>query len=148
MSQHPAAAHVTDLAALYVLLIEKILQGEPIPSDEVGIYFGVAYKISWWKVMSAISQALHSRGLVKDLEPQFWSSYDAAADELGWPRAYIRGMGTSSPKLIPLNAYKLGWKPKWGESRFMESIDDEVQAALDLDTGATSLYDSIQTSKS
>ncbi|KZL68076.1 nad dependent epimerase dehydratase family protein [Colletotrichum incanum] len=145
---HPAAAHVTDLAALYVLLIEKILQGEPIPSDEVGIYFGVAYKISWWKVMSAISLALHSRGLVKDPEPQFWPSYDAAADELGWPRAYIRGMGASSPKLLPVNAYKLGWTPKWDESRFMESIDDEVQAALELDTGATSLYDSLKATNS
>ncbi|KAK6216565.1 nad dependent epimerase dehydratase family protein [Colletotrichum tabaci] len=58
---HPAAAHVTDLAALYVLLIEKILQGDPIPSDEVGIYFGVAYTMSWWKVMSAIARALHSQ---------------------------------------------------------------------------------------
>ncbi|WQF88868.1 Putative NAD-dependent epimerase/dehydratase, NAD(P)-binding domain superfamily [Colletotrichum destructivum] len=145
---HPAAAHVTDLAALYVLLIEKILQGDPIPSDEVGIYFGVAYTMSWWKVMSAIARALHSRGLVKDLEPQFWPSYDTAADELGWPRAYIRGMGASSPQLIPRNADKIGWKPEWDESRFMESIDDEVQDALDLDTGTTSLYDSVQASKS
>ncbi|OBR07670.1 Nad dependent epimerase dehydratase family protein [Colletotrichum higginsianum IMI 349063] len=144
---HPAAAHVTDLAALYVLLIEKILQGDPIPSDEVGIYFGVAYTMSWWKVMSAIARALHSRGLVKDLEPQFWPSYDAAADELGWPRAYTRGMGASSPQLIPCNAYKIGWKPEWDESRFMESTTDEVQDALDLDTGTTSLYDSIKASK-
>ncbi|KAK1983626.1 hypothetical protein LZ30DRAFT_713824 [Colletotrichum cereale] len=144
---HPVAVHVTDLAALYVLLIEKILQREPIPSDDVGIYFGVAHTMSWWKVMSAIAQALYDRGLVKDMEPQVWSSYNAAADELGWPRAYIRGMGASSPKLVPLNAYKLGWKPEWDESRFMDSIDDEVQSALDLDTGATSLYDSLQASK-
>lgn len=94
-SQHPVVAHVTDLSALYLLLIEKILQRETIPSDEAGIYFGAAFKTSQWKILSAISKSLHSRGLVKQLEPQVWSSYDTAADELGWPRAYIRGMGTS-----------------------------------------------------
>lgn len=94
-SQHPVAAHVTDVAALYILLIEKILEREPIPSDEVGFYFGNAFKTSWWNIMSGISQALHARGLVKNSEPQVWTSYETAADELDWPRAYIRGMGAS-----------------------------------------------------
>lgn len=83
------------MSALYVLLIEKVLQGEQVPSGEEGYYFAMAHRAPWWKIMSAIAKSLHSRGLVSNPEPQIWPSYDTAADSLGYPRAYIRGMGTS-----------------------------------------------------
>ena len=75
--------------------MEKILQREDIPSDQDGTYFGLAHKVSWWKIKKLIAQNLYERGLVDDPKPRVWPSYEQAADELGFPRAYIRGMGSS-----------------------------------------------------
>ena len=93
--QTPPALHISDLTALYALLVEKILQKEPIPSGEKGYYFAMAHKISWWTVMSYLAKGLHQRGLVTEPEAQTWPSYDMAADNLGWPRQFVRAMGTS-----------------------------------------------------
>lgn len=44
---------------------------------------------------------------------------------------------------IAVNAYKLGWKPKWTEEDQVQRLDEDIQACLDLDTGRLSLYDSL-----
>lgn len=88
--------HVSDLTALYVLLLEKILQSEPVPTGESGYYFAMAHRSPWWKVMDGLAKSLHSRGLVKEPEAKVWSSYDVAADTLGFPRLYIRAIGMST----------------------------------------------------
>ena len=45
--------------------------------------------------------------------------------------------------MIAVNAYKLGWQPSWNQQKFLESIDDEVQAVQELDTIKPSLFDSL-----
>ena len=52
-----------------------------------------------------------------------------------------------SGDLIAINAYKLGWKPQWDEQRFLDGIGQEVEDALEFDTGGTSLYNVILPSK-
>lgn len=89
------ATHVTDLAVLYALLVENILQHNPIPSDDKGIYFGLAHRMSWWKIRERMAENLYNRGLVNEPNVQTWPSYEQAADELGFPRAYIRAMSTA-----------------------------------------------------
>ena len=49
----------------------------------------------------------------------------------------------SSDNLIAENAYKLGWKPGWNKDRFLENIDDEIQAVLELGQAKSSLMDSL-----
>lgn len=39
---------------------------------------------------------------------------------------------------MAVNGYKLGWQPKWTQEMFLESIDDEVQDVLELDTAQPS----------
>ncbi|KAJ4221146.1 hypothetical protein NW759_007215 [Fusarium solani] len=73
-----------------------------------------------------------------------WPSYDEAAETMGFPRLYMRAIGTSSGHLIPENALKLGWKPKWDERRFLDSLDDEIEAVQQLDTVKMSLFDSLK----
>jgi hypothetical protein len=50
---------------------------------------------------------------------------------------------TNSGDMVPVNALRLGWKPKWDEKRFLENLDGEVQSVLDFDTVPASLYDSL-----
>jgi hypothetical protein len=44
---------------------------------------------------------------------------------------------------VPANAYALGWQPKWDKERFLESMDDEIRAVLELDTVKATLFDSL-----
>jgi len=83
------------LATFYALLIEKILQKEPIPSGEKGYYFAMAHRAHWWDVMQRLAEALHSRGLMAEPKAAIWPSDETAAEYLGFPRLYVRAMGTS-----------------------------------------------------
>ncbi|KAI4863797.1 NAD(P)-binding protein [Hypoxylon rubiginosum] len=143
---HPPAVHISDLVAFYALLIEKILQKENIPKGEDGYYFVIAHRAPWWAIMQRLAEALYARGLVDEPKTQIWPSYDVAAESLGFPRVYMKAIGTSSGQLVAVNAYRLGWQPKWDEERFLDSMDDEVQSVLELDTVKPSLFDPVSTS--
>ncbi|KAI2628092.1 NAD(P)-binding protein [Hypomontagnella submonticulosa] len=139
----PPALHISDLTALYSLLLEKILQKESIPMGEQGYYFAIVHRVPWWDVMQRIAEVLYASGLVTEPKPQVWPSDDMAADYLGFPRAHIRAMGTFSGQLVPVNAYKLGWQPKWDQEKFLASIDDEVQAVRELDSVKPTVFEAI-----
>jgi hypothetical protein len=81
--------------ALYALLVEKILQKDPIPSGEKGYYFAMAHKVPWWDVMQRIAESLYARGLVEEPKAQTWPSYEMAAEYLQFPVQYVRAMGAS-----------------------------------------------------
>ncbi|KAF9878654.1 NAD dependent epimerase/dehydratase [Colletotrichum karsti] len=139
------AVHVSDLAELYTILTEKTLLKEPIPSGAKGYYFGVAHQVSWWDVMQKLAEVLHARGLVTEPAAQVWPSDDVAAEALGFPKLYIRAMGTASGNLVSENSCQLGWQPKWTREKFLASIDDEVEDILELDTVKTSLFSELLT---
>jgi hypothetical protein len=88
-------AHVSDVAPVYRLLVEKILQKEPTPSGEEGYYFVVAHKIQWWTVLDRIAESLYARGLVTEPKSRIWPSDEMAAEYLGLPPLYLRAMCTS-----------------------------------------------------
>jgi hypothetical protein len=92
----PPAAHISDLVALYNLLLEKCLLKEPIPTGEHGYYFAMAHRAPWWEVMHRLAKALYTRGLVSEPEVYTWPSDAMAAEYLQLPELYIRAMGTST----------------------------------------------------
>jgi dTDP-4-dehydrorhamnose reductase len=99
--KNPPATHISDLATLYALLVEKIIQKEPIPSGEGGYYFAMAHRGSWWDIMQRIAESLHARGLVARPSAVPWPSYDLAAQRLGFPAPYVRAMATSRCVHVP-----------------------------------------------
>lgn len=48
-----------------------------------------------------------------------------------------------SANIIADNAFKLGWKPKWDETCFLDNIDDEIMSVLELGKAKSSLIDSL-----
>lgn len=142
-SKSPPATHISDLVRLYGLLVGKILQKEPIPTGENGYYFAMAHRLPWWKVMERLAAVMHVQGLVTSPEVKTWPSYELAAETLRFPLLYLPAMGTSTGDLIPVNAFKLGWQPIWTEGMLLESIDDEVQAALESDNVNMTLFDAL-----
>ena len=85
-----------DLAKLYTLILEKVVQGELTPSGERGYYFAMAHRSSMWSVAEGLAASLYRRGLVDSAEVKVWPSDQKAAEELGFPARYIRAMCTSS----------------------------------------------------
>lgn len=47
------------------------------------------------KTNAKLAQHMHARGMVTDPVPKVWSSWDVAADNLGFPRALIKAMATN-----------------------------------------------------
>lgn len=48
-----------------------------------------------------------------------------------------------SGQQVAVNPYLLGWQPKWNQKRFLDSIDDEIQAALDEKPLESTLFNTI-----
>ncbi|KAI0911677.1 hypothetical protein F4823DRAFT_281942 [Ustulina deusta] len=138
-----AAVHISDLAEYYLLFLEKILQGEKLPSGELGYYFSVAHEVGWWAIAQALAIALHNRGLVTEPTAKIWPSEDMAAEALGLPRQFVRLMHTARVTIDYKNRYPLGWQPRWDQQRFLASMDDEVTATFEHDKGRTTLFDSL-----
>jgi hypothetical protein len=46
-----------------------------------------------------------------------------------------------------VNAYQLDWQPKWDKERFLESMDDEIEAVQELDKVKASVFDLLASSK-
>lgn len=93
--------------------------------------------------MDLLAKAMHARGLVDSPNAEIWPSYDQAADEYGFPRAFVRAMGAASGDIVAEKPFELGWKPQWNEKKFLESIDQEVQDVLELDSGTVSTFDAL-----
>lgn len=82
--------------------------------------------------------------------PILWDSRACICELLALPGEIfprcdrINKLTAGSGHLIPENALKLGWKPKWDERRFLDSLDDEIEAVQQLDTVKMSLFDSLK----
>ncbi|KAK5632994.1 hypothetical protein RRF57_008708 [Xylaria bambusicola] len=139
-----AAVHISDLAEYYVLFIKKILQGEKLPSGEVGYYFSVAHEAGWWDMTASLATVLYDRGLVTKPTVQIWPSDDVAADALDLPRQFVRLMHTARVTIDYKNGYPLGWQPKWDEHRLLANMAEEVNTSLRYDKGRTTLFDTLK----
>ena len=49
----------------------------------------------------------------------------------------------SSENIISENKHRIGWNPTWNKDRFLQNIDDEIQAVLELGKAKSSLIDSL-----
>lgn len=50
----------------------------------------------------------------------------------------------SSEATITENTHRIGWKPGWNEERFLQNMDDEVQAVLELGQAKSSGMESLR----
>jgi 3-methyladenine DNA glycosylase AlkD len=85
-----SGVHISDLTALYGLLIWKILKKEIIPSAKEGYYFALAHHLYWWEVMDHLASALKARNLLTHTKVETWLSDDAAAEAMGVPAQFVK----------------------------------------------------------
>ncbi len=55
--------HISDVATMYEILVNKILAKEVIPSGEAGYYFIEAGEVQWQDISTSLARAGHEAGL-------------------------------------------------------------------------------------
>ncbi|KAL9609303.1 MAG: hypothetical protein Q9167_005921 [Letrouitia subvulpina] len=138
-----SSVHISDITALYGRIIQKILKKEAIPNGTEGYYFAVAHELHWWEVLDRLAVALNARGLVTDTKTQLWPSDEVAAETLGVPVQFVQTLWNSGDNIVSENKHRLGWKPVWTKDRFLQNIDDEIEAVLELGKAKSSLIGSL-----
>jgi hypothetical protein len=156
-----SAVHVSDIAAFYGKMVEKILLKEPIPSGEKGYYFAKVHDIQWWEVLDRLAVALEARGLATNSIVQIWSDDETAAKVLGVPVQFVSILWSSryvlcdnsrdgveanlvpSSNMFAVNKQHLGWEPVWNRERLLTNIGDEIDAVLELGQAKSSLIGSL-----
>lgn len=81
--------HITDLVALYMLLVQSIVKQKPIPSGKEGYYFAIAHEEVWHDITGGLATRLYRRGKISDPNTAVWPSDEAAAQALGVPVGFL-----------------------------------------------------------
>ncbi|KAK2753263.1 hypothetical protein FQN54_007954 [Arachnomyces sp. PD_36] len=138
-----SAVHISDLTALYGLIVKKVLQGQTIPSGREGYYFGIAHDFFLGDFLDHLAVAMKSRGLITDSQVQIYPNNQVAAESLGVPEPFVRVLWNSGNNLVAQIPFRIGWEPQWSKDRFYENIDDEIDAVLELGKAKSSMIDSL-----
>ncbi|KAL4860572.1 hypothetical protein BDV12DRAFT_204901 [Aspergillus spectabilis] len=127
-----SAVHISDLTALYRLIINRILCGESetIPQNKEGYYFALAHDLFLGDVLDHLWLSLYSRGLVTDARTRIYPSDQIAVESLDVPKKFVQTLWNSGDNMVAEIPRRIGWRPAWGKKRFIENIDDEIDAAM------------------
>ncbi|KAG7822309.1 hypothetical protein KL928_000784 [Ogataea angusta] len=115
--------HIEDVAALYILIVQKFVAKESFPSGYKGYYFAADGTPHLWKdVAMAVTKLLVARKLISDPRIDKLSP-EEVEKQFGLPALFWG----SNVKTIPDLGKSIGWKPtKSSDSEFWASIDAEV----------------------
>ena len=131
------------MTALYEQIVVKVLSNEALESGKKGYYFALAHDVQWSETLARLASTLQARGLVTDTKINVWPSDEEAAGAMGVPATFVQLLWNSGEDLVADNKGRLGWEPKWDKKRFLDRMDDEVQAVLDEGKAKSSLIDSL-----
>ncbi|KAF5693087.1 NAD dependent epimerase dehydratase [Fusarium denticulatum] len=121
--------HVEDIAALYTLILARIVKDGDVPFGKEGFFFANHGKQSWLDIAKEIARVGHHRGKLA-AEPESvglkevskaWFDGDEHLTELGLcSRSETRGD----------RSRELGWEPVKDDSRWIETVTEEFDVAL------------------
>ncbi len=80
--------HISDLAKLYEIIVQKLLTGEHLPSGEQGIYFSANGHHTWLEVAHGLADALFTLGVSSTEEVKSISLEEAAERWTGGDTLY------------------------------------------------------------
>ncbi|CAI7569276.1 unnamed protein product [Penicillium discolor] len=138
-----SSVHISDLTSLYGRIIENILQGKPLPTGREGYYFALAHYLQLGEVLDHLAIQLKARDLITDSKTKIYLNDEAAASSLGIPVPFVRPLWNSGDNIIAEIPHRIGWRPMWNKERFLQNIDDEIQAVVEHGKAKSSLIDSL-----
>ncbi|MBH1945714.1 hypothetical protein I5L01_16010, partial [Erythrobacter sp. YJ-T3-07] len=111
-------------------------------------------------LLERLAEALRQRGLVEVDKVKPWPSDKLAAESLGVPEQFLEALWKAGYVVAPTSscrkclisyrdnltttrAQNIGWQPKWDKKKFLDNIDDEIDAVLEHEKAKSSLIDSL-----
>jgi nucleoside-diphosphate-sugar epimerase len=127
--------HVEDLAELYAVLVEEILEngGERLPRGRKGIVFASNGRHTWMEVAQRVNEALSGEeGRVVSLSLEEGAeAFKGYVDLVGGEDLTELELGLcSNSRSVASVARSLGWKPSRGEEDWIKGFRDDVEAVL------------------
>lgn len=126
--------HVEDLADLYAVLVEEILEdgGVRLPRGKRGIVFASNGRHTWMEVARRVDEALGGEGRVESLSlEEAAEAFKAYVDLVGGEDLTELELGLcSNSRTVASVARSLGWKPSRGEEDWIKGFRDDVEAVL------------------
>jgi nucleoside-diphosphate-sugar epimerase len=127
--------HVEDLAELYAVLVEEILEngGEGLPQGKKGIVFASNGRHTWMEVARRVGHALGGEeGRVVSLSLEEGAkAFEAYVDLVGGEDLTELELGLcSNSRSVASVARSLGWEPSRGEEDWIKGFRDDVEAVL------------------
>jgi len=117
--------HILDLADLYMLVLDGLLNGTIDQySKEGGFYFGITEEHSWIKVAQALGVILHKHGLVDTSEASPFTK--EIVDQIG---AFALPPFGRDSRGVAARGRKLGWNPH--RPNVFQTMEEEVQHIID-----------------
>ncbi|KAM5364335.1 hypothetical protein ACJA88_013120 [Fusarium oxysporum] len=123
--------HVEDIAALYALILAKVVKQEDVPFGKEGFFFANHGKQSWLDIANEIARVGHQRGKLA-AEPESvglkqvskaWFDGDEHLTELALcSRSETRGD----------RSRELGWEPAKDDSKWIETVAEEFEVTLEV----------------
>ncbi|KAI0412567.1 hypothetical protein F5X98DRAFT_391832 [Xylaria grammica] len=109
-----------------------ILDGEPVPSGERGIYFTVSVEHQRKDIASGIASVGHALGVLPSADIKFASLEDAAARWIGGISVFTETVFASNARTKSDLAEELGWVPKSDDSALKHAIQADVKLTAGL----------------
>ncbi|PNS19884.1 hypothetical protein CAC42_7851 [Sphaceloma murrayae] len=113
---------IADAAALYVLLLAKVLEGAPPASGKKGWFFLSATEMTLKEWARKQGDAGVQAGIFKETEPESVTVEELAKDN-GWLAGFMEILA-SSARMRPDRARELGWGPVKGTNGWEEEWTD------------------------
>ncbi|KAK2778489.1 nad dependent epimerase dehydratase family protein [Colletotrichum kahawae] len=124
--------HISDNTALYLHILQSILNGEDIGYSKNGYYLAASGSVAWDDIYAAMARALKARGIIEH-------ETVAPADNSTWAKM-AQGLNTD-PSLVEMrvggrcmltaeHGGQIGRSPRFSPTHILEAADDEVEHIL------------------
>ncbi|KAK7966556.1 uncharacterized protein PG986_000833 [Apiospora aurea] len=126
--------HVEDLAELYRIILDDILQsgGRKLPTGKQGIVFSGNGRHTWREVVQGVADACYAAGRIKDNTVRSVELEEGAELlDMGVEDENVVELGfCSNSRTVSTVARGLGWKPTRGQEAWARGLQDDVNAIL------------------
>lgn len=120
--------HVTDLAKLYQIVLDKILDGgDGVPFGKKGIIFSGAGRHSWGEAAQAVADAVFKEGKIRSNEVKSVSLEEGAKILAGGLELFTELGFCSNSRTIADVGKDLGWKPEKGVEDWNAHFEEELK---------------------
>ncbi|KAL3472702.1 hypothetical protein BJX99DRAFT_210491 [Aspergillus californicus] len=123
--------HIEDAAAVYELVLQRVLAGLDVLSGEDGIIFVENGQHSWNEAGEAIARAGKKLGVLNTEQVKRLHLAEAARTLGTEDINYVEVAYASTSRVSAETARSLGWQPTWPKASIWDFIEPEWKAVLD-----------------